>query len=53
MICKYYLPWTTTSTGEINDACVDNEKRTIRQCEFTRCPEGCPKFEPYREYYGG
>ena len=24
---------------EINDACVNNDKRTIRACDHTRCPE--------------
>lgn len=45
MSCKYYLPWTTTSQGEIDDACVNNEKRTIKQCPYWRCPENCPEFK--------
>ena len=31
--CEKYLPWTTTSVGEINDACVDREKRIIKRCD--------------------
>lgn len=46
MNCKHYLPWTTTSRGEIIDACVNNEKRTICQCSHTRCPESCPNYQP-------
>ena len=50
MNCKHYLPWTVVcSLGcgqqEIDDACVNNEKRTIKQCEHTRNPEACPEFQ--------
>jgi hypothetical protein len=31
--CKNYLPWTMTSKGEINDACVDYENRIIKKCD--------------------
>lgn len=24
--CEKYLPWTTTSAGEINDACVEKQE---------------------------
>ena len=48
--CKHYLPWaivaSTFSQEEINDACVNNEKRTIKHCCFRedrRCE--CPDFE--------
>lgn len=48
--CKYYLPWAvvanTFSQEEINDACVNNEKKTIKHCAFCenrRCE--CPEFE--------
>jgi len=44
--CKFFLPWVETSRGEICDACVNNEKRTIRQCEHTHRPEDCPDYEP-------
>ena len=43
--CKYYLPWVVTSIGEIDDACVNNEKRTIKQCDHWRKPEACPDFK--------
>ena len=50
MNCKHYLPWAVTySTGagqhEINDACVNNEKRTIKACCFCRHPEQCPEYK--------
>ena len=45
MRCKYYLPWTTTSHGEINDACVNNEARTIKHCHYWRDPENCPEYK--------
>ena len=45
MRCKYFLPWVETSKGEINDACVDNEKRTIKQCNHCNHPEECPEFK--------
>jgi hypothetical protein len=45
MRCRYYLPWVETSRGEIDDACVNNEKRTIKQCPFFNRPEECPEFE--------
>ena len=31
--CEKYLPWTDTSKGEINDACVNYEKRIIKRCD--------------------
>jgi hypothetical protein len=31
--CEKYLPWTDTSKGEINNACVDREKRIIKRCD--------------------
>ena len=37
MNCENYQPWTTTSKGEISDACVDREKRVIKRCD--RCRE--------------
>lgn len=35
MNCKYYRPWVGTSKGEVTDACVDDEERTIRKCDYT------------------
>ena len=48
--CKHYLPWTVTySVGggqhEINDACVNNEKRTIKRCDFCRDHSKCPDYK--------
>ena len=34
--CEKHLPWTTTSKGEITDACVDYEKHTIKRCDGCR-----------------
>lgn len=45
MRCKYYLPWVETSRGEIDDACVNSEKRTIKQCCYWNAPEFCPEFK--------
>jgi len=45
MRCKYYLPWVETSRGEIDDACVNNERRTIKQCCYCKDPEKCPEFK--------
>ena len=44
MICKYYLPLVETSRGEINDACVNEEARTIKHCCYSQDPEHCPEF---------
>ena len=33
IFCPKYQPWTSTSKGEINDACIDREKRIIKQCD--------------------
>ena len=44
--CKYFLPWITTSHGEINTVCVDNEKRTSKRCPFENKWEECPDFVP-------
>lgn len=49
MHCKYYLPWTIVySFGfgqqEINDACVNNDRRTIKRCKFCRHPDTCPEY---------
>ena len=36
--CPKYRPWIVTSRGEeINDVCVDDEKRTSKRCD--RCIE--------------
>lgn len=43
--CKYYLPWVNTSREEINDACVNNEKRTIKRCDHWNKPEACPDYK--------
>ena len=45
MKCKYYLPWVETSSGELNDACVNNEKRTIKSCCYWNDPEHCPEYK--------
>ena len=45
MKCKYFLPWVVTSRGETNDACVNDEKRTIKQCQFWNRPVDCPEFK--------
>ena len=50
-LCKHFLPWCVTcSMGagqhEINDACVNNDKRTIKHCDHTRKPEDCPEYQP-------
>lgn len=34
-MCKYYRPWQDTSRGEINDVCVDDEKRTMQKCDWS------------------
>ena len=33
MICPFYFPWTTTSKGEINRACVCPELLRIKDCD--------------------
>ena len=43
--CKYYSPWVTTSRGEIRDACVDDERRRIKQCDHLNHPEECPDYK--------
>lgn len=48
--CKYYLPWAIVATSysqeEINNACVNKEKRTIKRCGFKwDCQGECPDFE--------
>lgn len=53
MRCKHYQPYCVTYRAgygqhEINDACVNEDKRTIRQCDHTRCQESCPEFEDER-----
>lgn len=42
--CKFFRSWVTTSQGEINRACVDEEKRTMRRCSQYNHPERCPEF---------
>ena len=39
-MCKYYRPWQGTSRGEINDVCVDDEKRTMQKCDWSY-KDGC------------
>ena len=39
-LCKHYRPWVVTNKGEINCACVDEEKRTITKCDYTES-KGC------------
>lgn len=34
--CPHHLPWTTTSQGEIDDACIDRERRIIKRCDGCR-----------------
>lgn len=42
--CDYYSPCINTSHGEINNACVDYDKRVIARCDYN--PEkGCWKFK--------
>ena len=51
--CYYYKLWITTSQGEVNDVCVNDEKRTIRRCPFYR--KGwtkCPEYKPCKAYPG-
>lgn len=31
--CKNFRPWVTTSQGERNEYCVDEEKRTMKYCD--------------------
>ena len=38
--CKGYRPGVGTNKGEINCACVDEEKRTITKCDYTES-KGC------------
>lgn len=33
LYCPKFQPWCGTSKGEIDEACVDNEKRTIKRCD--------------------
>ena len=35
--CRYYLPWITTSQGEIMDVCVDDDRRAIKRCNPEEC----------------
>ena len=50
--CRHYQPWTIVAFAfrqeEINDACVNEKKRTIRACprQFQNNPETCPNYEP-------
>ena len=43
--CPFYRSWVGVSSreGEITSACVDDDKRTIRKCEWTP-KSGCYKF---------
>ena len=41
-LCKHYRPWVGTNKGEINCACVDEEKRIITTCDYTES-KGCWK----------
>ena len=43
--CKYYRPWLGTSRGEINDACVDDEKRVSARCDYNPKTGECWKTE--------
>ncbi len=43
--CKFFLPWVETSKGEVNHACVNNEKRTIKVCDQFNHPERCAEFK--------
>ena len=47
--CKQYRPWAVTSRGEICNACVDNERRTIKKCYYVMNAEDCPQYEPRKE----
>jgi hypothetical protein len=50
--CKHYLPWVVVAGAfrqeEINDACVNDKRRTICACprQFQNNPETCPNYEP-------
>lgn len=52
MSCKYYLPWTITYSigagqSEIDDVCINEDKRTIRKCPFRREKQcECPDYKP-------
>lgn len=41
--CPHFRSWVDTSKEEITSACVDEDKRTIRKCEWTQ-KSGCYKF---------
>ena len=41
-LCKHYRSWVKTSRGEINCACVDEEKRITTTCDYTES-KGCWK----------
>lgn len=47
--CKHYTPWAVVASSfhqeEINDACVNNEKRTIKHCLYCRKQTECPEYE--------
>lgn len=53
--CKHYKPWTIVASAfrqeEINDACVNEKRRTICACprQFQNKPETCPNYEPYEQ----
>lgn len=51
--CKHYLPWTIVASAfsqeEINDACVNEEKRTIKRCPYRMNKETCEEFEPIED----
>lgn len=41
--CPHFRSWVYTNKGEITSACVDEDKRAIRKCEWTP-KSGCYKF---------
>jgi hypothetical protein len=54
-MCKYYRPWQDTSRGEINDVCVDEEKRTMQKCDWSYKDGYCHLIKkggdkPYRKW---
>lgn len=30
--CEKFLPWFGTNKGELEDVCIDREKRTVKSC---------------------
>lgn len=46
-LCKHYYASCPTSRGDVTSACVDDEQRTIRVCDYNPKTKKCSlKFEP-------